>query len=119
MHPRTTVLLGVILVAGSGCSRPAPHAEPTPAPTSTQQQTGDPPVAAPEVTRCPPKDGRTIEIFVGSISCDEAYGTVASYNWQGQKYQEIDALTCYTGTAQTAPVVLVCSSGDVEFTAKE
>lgn len=109
MHLRLTVLLGVMFVAGSGCYRQTTNSEPPPAPAPSQQQPSNP-------TQCPPKDGRTIDITAGKITCDDAYSTVATFDWQGQKFQQIDGFMCYTGTAQTAPVVLVCSSDEVEFT---
>jgi hypothetical protein len=67
------------------------------------------------VQRCQPQDGRRIEISAGAITCEQAYAAAARYDLQGQKYQNIDAFTCYTGTAQTAPIFLVCTSPDAEF----
>jgi hypothetical protein len=112
MPLRPSALLAVALIAatGSGCYRSAP--EPGSPPTSELATSG---AANPGVERCASQDGRQIEIRAGTISCAEAYSTAASYDLQGEKYQEIGAFTCYTGTAQTAPMLIVCSSGGVEF----
>ncbi|WP_313675230.1 hypothetical protein [Mycolicibacterium sp.] len=112
MTLRPGVFLSVALVAatGSGCYRSAP--QPGSRPTSEVATSS---AANPGVERCEPQDGRRIEIHAGTISCAQAYSTAASYDLQGEKYQEIGLFNCYTGTAQTAPMLLVCSSGGVEF----
>jgi hypothetical protein len=71
--------------------------------------------ADPGITNCPPVNGSSIDITNGPISCGDAYATAARYQADGDKYQQIDAFTCYSGNAMTAPVVLNCVSDVSEF----
>lgn len=76
----------------------------------------------PAAKECPAKDGKTIKIWSGDITCDEAYFVTGKYNFDvGPKFQKIDTpdnpFTCYTTIADLKPVILVCVSDnkDVEF----
>lgn len=71
--------------------------------------------ADPGVTNCQPVNGSSIDITSGPISCVDAYSTAGRYQPDGDKYQQIDAFTCYSGNAMTAPVVLSCVSDASEF----
>jgi hypothetical protein len=71
--------------------------------------------AEPGVTNCQPVNGSSIDIVNGPISCVDAYATAGRYQADGEKYQQIDAFTCYSGNAMTAPVVLSCVSDVSEF----
>ena len=122
MQPRLAVLLGVTLI-GAGCYRSPPPPSPTTDlttssvafPASRSAETTTSTKDTDSVEHCPPQDGRRIDITAGVVGCAEAYSVVAAYDFSAGKYQQIQDYTCYTGTAQTAPVVLVCSSGGTEF----
>ena len=67
--------------------------------------------AAPK--ECPPQGANQIKIYSGEISCSDANVIAARYDLQGQKYQQIDSVdvwTCYTGTADTRPLIFSCVS---------
>jgi len=124
MSARPALLAALLIATGSGCAHtattpPPPSADarsisaapPSPTETDTTTSSGN----AYPVHRCPPDHDRVIEITAGAITCAEAYATAARYDLTGEKYQHIAAYTCYTGTAQTAPILLVCFSGPTEF----
>mgnify|MGYP000954812309 CR=1 FL=1 len=71
------------------------------------------------VKECPAQGGNQIKIYSGDISCADAYLLAGKYDLQGQKYQQInsvDTWTCYTGTADTRPLVFSCvSENNAEF----
>ena len=80
------------------------------------------PGVIPAAKECPAKDGKTVKIWSGDVTCDEAYFITGKYNFDtGGKYQKIDsadtAWTCYTTLADQRPVILVCGSDnkDAEF----
>lgn len=82
------------------------------------QDTG--PTAAPAAKECPAKDGRTVQIYRGDITCDNAYVIASGYDFDtGGKYQQIDSVdtwNCYTTTADLRPVILSCvSDNNAEF----
>ena len=60
-------------------------------------------------------NGSQIDIVSGPISCGDAYATAGRYLTDSEKYQQIDAFTCYSGNAMTAPVTLNCVSDASEF----
>lgn len=65
--------------------------------------------------QCPAQEGRQITITNGDFRCAEAYAIAAKYDPQGEKYQDIDAFECGTGTADVRPLEFQCTSEDVEF----
>lgn len=65
--------------------------------------------------QCPPQGDRRITITNGDVTCAEAYSVAAKFDPQGQKYQDIDAFECGTGTADVRPLVFECTSEDAEF----
>lgn len=65
--------------------------------------------------QCPQQDGLNLSISSGELSCADAYSVAVRYDTAGEKYQTIDAFTCYTGNAMTAPVYLTCVSDSAEF----
>jgi hypothetical protein len=73
------------------------------------------PVPDPVQLHCPARDAQQIDIIDGPITCDGAYQIVGQYTSDGEKYQQIEGFTCYTGNAMTVPVVLSCVSGDSDF----
>lgn len=120
--PQFALSAALLIATGSGCAPTAP----TPPPTSAGARSTSAAASPTEITttsagstypvhRCPPHDDRIIEITAGAVTCTEAYATAARYDLKGEKYQHIEAYTCYTGTAQTAPILLVCLSGPTEF----
>ncbi|MGV0851533.1 hypothetical protein [Mycolicibacterium phlei] len=71
-----------------------------------------------DVERCDPQAGRMIAIVAGNIDCVTASRYAAQYDPAGAKYQVIGPFTCYSGTAQTAPLLFQCTSpveGGTEF----
>jgi hypothetical protein len=71
--------------------------------------------ADPAPQQCPARGAQQIDIVDGPVTCDQAYQVVGAYDFQGQKYQEIQGFTCYTGNAMTMPTVLSCVSGNADF----
>jgi hypothetical protein len=71
--------------------------------------------ADPVQQHCQARGTQQIDIIDGPISCDAAYQIVGGYNPQGEKYQEVQGFTCYTGNAMTRPIVLSCVSGNTDF----
>jgi hypothetical protein len=72
--------------------------------------------ADPVQQHCPAQGAQQIDIINGPVGCDEAYQIIGGYDRQGQKYQEIQGFTCYSGNAATLPMVLSCVSGNADFT---
>jgi hypothetical protein len=119
VHIRGVLVSTVALtLLAAGCATK----EPAPAPTESAPSTA---AAAPptetvaEPTTCPPQDGKQITINGAGISCADAYSIAAKYDLQGEKYQEIDSAgrwTCYTGNAESRPMIFQCVSGqDTDF----
>lgn len=79
--------------------------------TSTTVATSNQPAGK----QCPAERGRRITITNGDLTCAEAYAIAAKFDLQGQKYQDIDAFECGTGTADVRPLEFQCTSEDVEF----
>lgn len=71
--------------------------------------------AEPVQQQCQARGAQQIDILNGRLNCDQAYQVVGAYDFQGQKYQEIQGFTCYTGNAMTMPTVLSCVSADADF----
>jgi len=114
MHIRgVLVSTAVLTLLAAGCATK----EPVPAPTESAPSTAS--AAAPtetvaEPTTCPPQDGNQITINGDGISCADANSIAAKYDLQGEKYQEIDSAgtwTCYTGNAESRPMIFQCVSG--------
>ena len=53
------------------------------------------------------------------MSCDDASTVVSGYEWDGDKYQDLDEFTCYSAQYDVCPVVLTCVSGDREIVVSE
>ncbi|AMO61884.1 Uncharacterised protein [Mycolicibacterium phlei] len=71
-----------------------------------------------DAERCDPVGGRVIDILAGNIDCVTASHYAAQYDPAGERYQVIGPFTCYSGTAQTAPLLFQCTSpveGGTEF----
>ena len=114
MHTRGVLVSTVVLtLLAAGCA----SKEPAPAPTESAPSTAasaPPSESAAEPTTCPPEGGNQIKINGDGISCADAYAIAAKYDLQGEKYQEIDSAgtwTCYTGNAETRPMIFQCVSG--------
>jgi|EndMetStandDraft_8_1072994.scaffolds.fasta_scaffold02039_8 hypothetical protein len=71
--------------------------------------------ADPVQQQCLPRGPQQIDILNGPVNCDQAYQVVGAYDFQGQKYQDIQGFTCYTGNAMTMPTVLSCVSNNADF----
>jgi hypothetical protein len=71
--------------------------------------------ADPVQQQCQARGTQQIDIFNGPLNCDQAYQIVGAYDFQGQKYQDIQGFTCYTGNAMTMPTVLSCASPNGDF----
>jgi hypothetical protein len=114
MHIRGVLVSTVVLtLLAAGCATK----EPAPAPTESAPSTAasaPPTDTVAEPTTCPPQDGNQIKISGDGISCADAYSIAAKYDLKGEKYQEIDSAgtwTCYTGNAETRPMIFQCVSG--------
>ena len=70
----------------------------------------------PKGAQCPPRDGQVISITVGDIDCVTAADIAAGYDPAGDKYQHIDAFTCYSGNAMTAPLLFTCVADAADST---
>jgi len=68
---------------------------------------------------CPAQGGRSIKITTGTLACADAYATVAKYDFNGEKFQEIGAFKCQTLSADVAPMIMVCASEAAEFSVSE
>ena len=55
----------------------------------------------------------------GEVPCATAKSTVAGYDPEGEKVQEVGAYTCEGGEAAVRPLVFTCVAGDNEITASE
>lgn len=130
MRFRGVAVPGLVLIAGiTGCHYNATSQSPTLGPvvsgSTPLEPTGTRTTASGSVTAsavpqpCPPQAGYRVEITVGDVTCSDAYATAAKYDLQGEKAQRIDAFTCYTGTAQTRPLVFSCVSDKAEFSVFE
>ncbi|WP_445166312.1 hypothetical protein ACTXG7_20955 [Mycolicibacterium sp. Dal123E01] len=71
--------------------------------------------ADPVQQHCPVRGAQQVDIVNGSVNCDQAYQVVDAYSPQGDKYQDIQGFTCYSGNAMTMPTVLSCVSGNADF----
>ena len=95
------------LLATAGCAQRESEPAPAVAP------------AVGETNTCAPQGGNQIEINGDGISCDDAYSIAAKYDPQGEKYQEVGGIgnwTCYTGNAESRPLIFQCVSGqETEF----
>ena len=69
--------------------------------------------------QCKPQDDYQINIAVGDITCEDAYEIADEYDLDGEKYQDIGSFQCYTGTAQTRPLIFQCVSDSAEFALSE
>jgi len=77
------------------------------------------PPAPTEKVECLPGDGIRIDIFLGALTCDDAYALAAQYDLEGEKYQDVGSFTCYTGNALTRPLIFQCAGPDGEFAVSE
>ena len=71
--------------------------------------------ADPVQQQCQARGIQQIDLLNGPVNCDQAYQIVGAYDFQGQKYQDIQGFTCYTGNAMTMPTVLSCASPNGDF----
>ena len=71
--------------------------------------------ADPVQEHCWARGTQQIDIVNGPINCDQAYQIVGAYSPQGDKYQDIQGFTCYSGNAMTLPTVLSCVSNNADF----
>lgn len=71
--------------------------------------------AIPGYLACPSPPGLQYEV-VGGVTCADTW-VADSYDYQGDKYQDIANFTCYSGTADQRPVVLTCVSENGELVA--
>jgi hypothetical protein len=72
----------------------------------------------PAGAQCAPQSGQVISITVGDVDCVTASDIATQYDPAGDKYQQIGAFTCYSGTAITAPLLFTCvadSADSAEF----
>jgi hypothetical protein len=121
MHIRgVLVSTAVLTLLAAGCATKEPAPAPTESAPSTASAVPSTASAAPptetvaEPTTCPPQDGNQITINGDGISCADANSIAAKYDLQGEKYQEIDSAgtwTCYTGNAESRPMIFQCVSG--------
>jgi hypothetical protein len=93
---RSTTLAAVVAVVLAGCGN-------------------TPPAAPPASQECPPEGGYQIKITVDGITCSDAYALAVKYNVSGEKNQQIDSFTCYSGTAYTRPMIFQCISDKTQF----
>jgi hypothetical protein len=115
MHIRSVLIPAVVAtLVAAGCARKDSEA-PVASPPSSAASAPTTAPAAGEATSCAPRGGNQIKITGAALSCDDAYTIAARYDLQGEKYQKIDAAvtwTCYTGTAETRPLIFQCVSGE-------
>lgn len=72
--------------------------------------------AAAPAMQCDPQGPYQISVYGGQIDCEQAYGIAAAYDTvNGDKHQQIGEFICYSASANVAPIVLQCVSGDIEF----
>lgn len=104
------------MLTGCGDSR-RDHAESSASPTSAVSTSAPPTSTSIRAAgkQCPAQAGRRITITNGDLTCAAAFAIAAKYDKQGQKYQDIDAFECGTGTADVRPLEFQCTSEDVEF----
>lgn len=95
------VCVTALTVLVAGCS----HKESSPAQTSKASSTQD----------CAPQANQRISITSGTVACADAYGIAAKYDLQGEKFQQIGAFRCESGTADVRPLIFQCTSGTAEF----
>lgn len=74
-------------------------------------------VAIPGYQACPPGD--TYALDVRGISCEDAARVASTYDFEGDKFQEIEGYTCYGAQADVYPIVLTCVAGDSEVVVSE
>jgi len=68
---------------------------------------------------CGTQGAYAVKVVKGEVPCATAKSTVAGYDPQGAKVQEVDAYTCEGGEAAVRPLVFTCVAGDNEITATE
>jgi len=113
------VSTAVLTLLAAGCASKEPATAPTVSAPSTAASAPPTEGVVDEPDTCPPQGGNQIKINGDGISCADAYAIAAKYDLQGEKYQEIDSAgtwTCYTGNAETRPMIFQCVSGqDTDF----
>ncbi len=68
---------------------------------------------------CGTQGAYTVKVVNGQVPCETAKSTVAGYDPEGAKVQEVGAYTCEGGEAAVRPLVFTCVAGDNEITASE
>jgi len=119
--------------AACGGDEETTSTEPSPAAQSTERL---PPTTSTEPTTKPPAETKTttgesssadcgsqsaysVKVVKGEVPCERAKSTIAGYDPEGAKVQEVGAYTCEGGEAVVRPLVFTCVAGDNEITASE
>ncbi len=106
-------------------SPPAAQGTETLPPTTSTEPTTKPPPETETTTGksstgdCGSQGAYSVKVVSGEVSCERAKSTVAGYDPDGEKVQEVGAYTCEGGEAAVRPLVFTCVAGDTEITASE
>jgi len=94
-------------------------------PTTSTEPTTQPPAETKTTTSesssgdCGSQGSYAVRVVSGKVPCERAKSTVAGYDPDGEKVQEVGAYTCEGGEAAVRPLVFTCVAGDNEITASE
>ena len=131
-RPLVCFLVAAALAACGG-DEETTSSEPSPAVQSTEKL---PPTTSTEPTTKPPAETKTttsesssgdcgsqgaysVKVVKGEVPCERAKSTIAGYDPEDAKVQEVGAYTCEGGEAAVRPLVFTCVAGDNEITASE
>lgn len=133
MRPLLVCLVAVAFLVSCGGDEETTSSEPPPAAQTTERL---PPTTSTEPTTKPPPETETargesssgdcgtqgaysVKVVSGQVPCEQAKSTVAGYDPDGEKVQEVGAYTCEGGEAAVRPLVVTCVAGDNEITASQ